>query len=119
MTEKEEKIEPKTFNQRVLEVEEKRKELFKEKGYEELWIAPVGETKIIIDVKEGIREVKTQNGMRDIIRIKVAGQPYDWMINPTSRYYIKILEFVNSGKTKLKVIRVGEKLQTRYSILEA
>ena len=108
-----------TFKKRSAEVQETRRQTLKEKGYDQLWNAPEGQSTIEVQTKAGIRTVNTKNGVRDIIKIVVNGETYDWMVNPTTGYYAKILQLVTGGATKIKVVRTGQKLQTRYSILEA
>lgn len=108
-----------SFKERNVEVQETRKQTLKEKGFDPLWNAPEGESRITVIVDAGIRTVNTKNGVRDVVKIKIGRETFDWMINPATGYYATILNLVTSGKTKLKVVRTGQKLQTRYSILEA
>ena len=102
------------------QIEAQRKADRKEKGMEDLFNMPIGETEITIDPCKEPRIAKTKYGDRDVLRIydknNVAG---DWMINPNSPLYLEVLENLRQGKNHMVIVRSGLEKQTRYSIKNA
>ena len=101
------------------EAKRKQAEKRKESGMEELFNMQIGETEIQIDDSIAPRTAETKYGTRDVLRIMVDAQTYDWMINPNSPLYRDILEHLYNGETHFIIVRSGMEKQTRYSLKKA
>jgi hypothetical protein len=102
------------------EIEAQRKADRKEKGMEDFFNMPVGETEITIDASKEPRIVKTKWGNREVLHIITKdNEAKDWMINPKLNLYLQILENLSNDKTHMVIVRSGLEMETRYSIKSA
>lgn len=115
MTKKEKSL---WIKSKLKKIEDERKAAFKEKGYEDLFIFPQGETQITIDTTKAPREIKTRRGLRDVYRIIHNNKPYDLMINPITTLSELVLKMLMLGQDTFTVVRVGTAKDTRYTIKE-
>lgn len=99
------------------QIEEQRRADRKEKGMQDFFNMPIGETEITIDTTKEPRIVKTKWGNREALRIITKdNEARDWMINPKINLYLEILENLSKGKTHMVIVRSGLEMETRYSI---
>jgi hypothetical protein len=103
------------IEKRLNAIKEARNQALKEKGFGELFNFPIGETEVEILLNPP-REVKTKFGSRDVLAIKVNDKIYDFMINPQSPLYLKILENLYEDKRHFIIVRSGAEKSTRYDV---
>ena len=95
-------------------LEAEAKEALKEMGYADFLRVPEGTTNIqFIDQPPRVNDKFTN---RLIFRVSADGKEYDWSVNTRSPLYRDIMSALSDGHTKLAVLRVGEGMDTRYSV---
>ena len=95
-------------------LEAEAKEALKEMGYADFLRIPEGATNVqFVDQPPRVNDKFTN---RLIFRVSVDGKEYDWSVNTRSPLYRDIMAALAQGHTGLAVLRVGEGMDTRYSV---
>ena len=95
-------------------LEQESREALAELGYAEFFKVPEGTTNLeLIDQPPRVND-KYEG--RLIFRILADGREYDWSINTHSPLYRDVMALVSRGTMKICVLRVGQGMDTRYSV---
>jgi len=54
---------------------------------------------------------------KKVFRITIDGEEYDWPVNPRSPMYREVLDRLLEAPVEMRLNRLGEGLQTRYSLI--
>jgi hypothetical protein len=93
-----------------------REEALKQKGFQPFFKFPQGET--VVEFKKQTPRPNPRFPQNKVFRIVVDGEEYDLSVNSRSPLYRDILNVLSQGVTKVKVIRVGQGRDTRYTVMK-
>jgi len=108
------------FENEVKRIETERKEALKEKGYNQLFKIPKGETKLTV-VYATPRILEGNFGNQRVFKIKVGKEDYDLALSEKSPLYRFVILSLGGAKKNIdvRVTRVGDGKNTRYdAVLE-
>jgi len=96
-------------------LEKERAEILKEKGYEQLFRFPVGETRISVLMTQP--RIQEGRGGRNfaVFEVEVDGKKVQTGVNLVSPMYREFINRMASGDVEFSVIRTGMGLDTRYA----
>jgi hypothetical protein len=96
--------------------EKRRQEYMDEKGYNPFikWEQGVTEFKLLAIIP---RDHESFGNLKKAFTIEVGGEMFDWSVNPRSPMYQELLPHLLKAPVDLKINRLGEGLETRYSLL--
>ena len=83
------------------------------------WVMPVDDISVFIVLEEEIRDKNFGEGMRKIFAIEVEGERKDWALNPRNPLYSEVVLKLSEGCRVFKVLRKGDKGETRYTLKDA
>jgi hypothetical protein len=93
-----------------------REEYLKEQDYKDFIKWPQGVTGFQLEAVIP-RENTSFGTLKKVFRITVDGVEYDWSVNPLSPMYVQILDKLLEAPVGMQINRLGEGLETRYSLL--
>ena len=93
-----------------------REEYLEDKDYKEFIKWPQGVTSFTLEAVIP-RDNESFGTPKKVFRVTVKGEEFDWSINPRSPMYGDILDYLLEAPVDLKINRLGEGLETRYSLL--
>ena len=96
-------------------LEEERERILKEKGYEDLFRFPVGETRIKLVMKQPDIKEGQQGRQFAVFDIEVEGKKVQIGVNLRSPMYREFIGRMADNKLEFSVIRTGMGLDTRYN----
>lgn len=83
------------------------------------WALPVDDVSVFTVLEEDLRVKDFGEGERRIFAVEVNGERKDWAINPKNPLYQEIVYKLSEGYRVFKVLRKGDKAQTRYTLKDA
>ena len=83
------------------------------------WVMPVDDISTFKVLDEDVRDKDFGQGVRKIFAIEVEGERKDWALNPKNPLYSELVLRLAVGDRVFKVLRTGEKAQTRYTLKES
>ena len=99
-----------------LEVVELDAKEFAEQNRIKFWSAPVGATKIEIDITHPVTNSKFEG--KKVFHIFVDGEQVLWTVPKRSKSYGIAIRSIAVGKTKFNLIRIGQgKSDTKYELV--
>lgn len=63
------------------------------------------------------REHLSYGAQKKVFRIEIKGKDFDWSVNPLSPMYGELLVLLLEAPVACRINRLGEGLETRYSLL--
>jgi len=94
-------------------VEEERK-----KSFPPSWKPPIGTSTVQI-LDDEVRDISGQYGPAKVFSVKVKGTKQSWIINEKSPVLRQLITMISQGVMRLRVIRTGTKMATRYQLEKA
>jgi hypothetical protein len=106
------------YKEEAARIDAERKEAMKNKGIEPLFKFPQGETRVKLDATKRPEDGEVQGRKFKIFELEANGKVVRTGISIRSPLYREFINKLAAGKLEFVVIRMGEALNTRYSIKE-
>lgn len=95
-----------------------REQRLKDNGYAPFFTIHDGESAILQFSDIAPRENDGKYGTRMVFSVMDTNNvAFDYSVNPRSPLYRELIENISGGHTKLKITRVGEGVDTKYSVV--
>jgi hypothetical protein len=101
-------------NKENTRLETEAKEVLKELGFAEFFKMPEGQT--LMEFADQAPRVNDKFANRVIFRVSVNGEEKDWSVNTRSPLYRDLVALISKGTRKVSITRVGQGIDTRYSV---
>ena len=96
--------------------EKQREEYLKDKDYKDFVVWPQGVTEFTL-MPIFPRAHQSFGKDKRVFRIEIGGEERDWSVNPLSPMYGDLLDLLLASPVTARLNRMGEGLDTRYSLL--
>jgi hypothetical protein len=104
------------IDEELNEIEKRRQEILEQKDMKPFLKLEIGEN--IVEFSTEKPRDNPRFAGRKVFRVKKDGEEYDFSVSVNSTLYRDILRYLKQGKTKLKIVRVGQgRNDTRYTVM--
>lgn len=97
-------------------IKKEREEYLEQKDYKEFVKWPQGVTEFTLEAAIPRPHVSFGTAKK-VFRVSKDGEELDWSVNPRSPMYRELLDLLAEAPCAVKINRLGEGLETRYSLI--
>jgi hypothetical protein len=102
------------LDKEIRQIDALKQQRYQEKGYTPFYTFPIGET--VIELFHKRPQANTMYAGRMNFAIRVKDIEYTWAVTKQTSLYRELLGAMQNGKSKVVVVRIGQGLDTRWSL---